>query len=360
MKFRKPIWLIFSAVIISLAACNAPGKVVKLSKTQNIVFLDSLSAASAIVDDDTEGFFEKINVLDMSIQMKRNFATGTSRGEIVEAYKNYLAADVSSFSDEEKKLLKSKLKKAYKQINKIAPGIFPLQIELIKTQARHYGPGTYYTRENRIIIPKDALATKGKDKSKIESALYKTLLHEIFHIYSRYNERQRRQLYGLVGFRNIFGLPLLMNDALKERILLNPDGLDIAQVIDIQKDSSKISAIPIIISSEPRFEETKEGFFHYLKFDLYQILKVGQSLKILTNDDGTSRLNLKELPDYFRQIKDNTQYIIHPDEIMADNFALLVLSQTDGKVSARLSPEGKKLLKDMKSVLQGKELSGGN
>ena len=34
-------------------------------------------------------------------------------------------------------------------------------------------------------------------------------------------------------------------------------------------------------------------------------------------------------PDYFRQIGRNTSYIIHPEEVLADNFSMMVLGRKE-------------------------------
>ena len=71
------------------------------------------------------------------------------------------------------------------------------------------------------------------------------MLHEIFHIYSRYNPQKRDRLYELIGFKNI-GDPtrLKMTAPLKDRILLNPDGVNYAYAIEL-KLADENSFIPI-------------------------------------------------------------------------------------------------------------------
>ena len=143
-----------------------------------------------------------------------------------------------------------------------------------------------------------------------------------------------------------------MKDALKERILINPDGVNLGQVIDLQTADARISAIPVITSNETELKEGKSSFFSYLKFDLFQVIKGKGGIKVLSNDDGTSTLKLEEMRDFFRKIGDNTDYIIHPDEILADNFMFLTLSQKDEKSIAHLTKEGKILLKSIERILR--------
>ena len=341
-----PMFLLF------FTNCNNKTKEIKLSETQRVVFLDSLAASSAILKDKEDKFLEKINKLDMSIQMERAYSESIKRSEVLNHYKNFLRNDVVDFTKPEKALVKKCLEEAVQLCNAINPTIVPPVMEMIKTKAEHYGEGVYYTRENRIIIPYNALTTTGKDVAAVEADLTRTLLHEIFHIYSRYNDFKRKELYAVIGFKNIATIPLEMKDALKERILINPDGVNLGQVIDLQTADARISAIPVITSNETELKEGKSSFFSYLKFDLFQVIKGKGGIKVLSNDDGTSTLKLEEMRDFFRKIGDNTDYIIHPDEILADNFMFLTLSQKDEKSIAHLTKEGKILLKSIERILR--------
>ncbi|MCB0573479.1 MAG: hypothetical protein KDC61_02800, partial [Saprospiraceae bacterium] len=90
--------------------------------------------------------------------------------------------------------------------------------------------------------------------------------------------------------------------------------------------------------------------------NLFRIEDAGNGKwRVVTKDDGvTSILNLNELPDFFRQIKDNTGYIIHPDEVLADNFSFIMIAQGNQAYTAKFSEEGKKLLADVEQILRRK------
>lgn len=342
-----------SLVLILTYGCS-PGKVLKMSKTQKVFMLDSIDAARFITHDEADNYFEEVNELDMSIQMGKNFEPGTSRNEMVEAYKQFLKEDVTNFTKKERRLLQKVMKKAFKDCEAYTSDVFLPEIQLLKTHGNHYGSGAYYTRENRVIIPKDGINLEGsRSRGEIEEALYRTMLHELFHVYSRYHPKQKRQLYSLIGFKNIFGLPLLMDDALKNRILINPDGTDLAQVMNLRTDSSTISVIPVVISNETSFNPEKPHFFQYLQFDMYQVTRVGAAIKVISKADGTSTIDFRQYPYFFRQIKDNTNYIIHPDEIMADNFMLAVSGAKKNAKGQDFSEEGKQLIEQVKQVLRG-------
>ena len=350
---RYIFWVFPLFLILSLSNCKT-SNVIKLTKTQQAVFLDSAAAAKVIIVDKKEDFFKKINKVDMGVQMGKNFSESLPRRNAVAEYKGFIQRDMTSFSKKERALVEKCMKRATELCNKINPTIVPAKIELLKTNAKHYGEGAWYTRENRIIIPYDVLSTEGKKSSEVEDAITQTLLHEIFHIFSRYNAEKRMQLYGLIGFKNIGVIPLQMKDGLKERVLLNPDGVNMAQVIDLQTDSSVISAIPVLTAAETKYTDEKPDFFSYLKFDLFQVVRGRGGIQVISKDDGTSTLDLKTLPDFFRKIGDNTKYIIHPDEILADNFMFLALSQKDKSSLDKFSSEGKNLIQKVDDILRGR------
>ena len=50
-------------------------------------------------------------------------------------------------------------------------------------------------------------------------------------------------------------------------------------------------------------------------------------IKVISDENGLSIIDFKKQTDFFEQITDNSNYIIHPDELMADNFVIAVQSQ---------------------------------
>ena len=341
--------LLFAVLIICIFSCKSQPKInslLELSKDHKVVFLDSLAAAQAIIKDEKENFFTFINKLDMDIQMKRNSAPESTREEVLEEYKSFLKTDVLDFTKEEIEFVNKVFKEAYELCNKVSPNIFPKEIKLIKTHANHYGEGAYYTRENCIIIP------KGQLKMKNYNSFLGTMFHEISHIYTRYNPAKRKALYKLIGFSNL-GNPsnLLIKDALKKRILLNPDGINYAYSIDLkEKDGRKYSAIPIIASKMDQYDSDTPSFFGYLDFNLYKV-RIQHAVNVITNSEGKTTVDMDHIPDFFEQITDNTGYIIHPDEIIADNFMYIMLRGKENGLNQNFSDPGVELLKNIKMIL---------
>ena len=55
----------------------------------------------AIIDDNTEGYFERVGQLDMAIQMRKSYPSDVGRETIEKDYRKFLQEDVGTFTSEE-------------------------------------------------------------------------------------------------------------------------------------------------------------------------------------------------------------------------------------------------------------------
>lgn len=315
------------------------------------LMLDSIAAGKAITSDRMDGYFEKITPVEMSIQLQKPLEKGATRAALLGEYIQFLKTDVEGFSYEETKFLQGVMEKVFRTVNGVSPGIFPDTLVLLKTKGRHYGDGVWYTRENCIVIPADEL------KRRKTTPFTTTMYHELFHVWSRLNPAKSAKAYRLIGFEAIGYDKLKLPPGLAERVLHNPDGVDFAQKITLaQNDGSSVYAVPIIFSNHLGWAAEQSPFFAYLEFNLFQIEQQADGTwAVRVKEDGySSALNMQGQNDFFRQIKDNTGYIIHPDEVLADNFAFIMQEKNGQKVSLKFSAEGKLLMRDLEEVLKGR------
>jgi len=315
------------------------------STEANLVFLDKAQSEAKIVTDATDGFFESISITDMSVQMKKADMSG-SRSEALDQYRDYLKTEMQDFTDDEKEFMREVFVSAKTALDKINPKLLPEKIELIKTKPNHYGPDVYYTRELAIILPDNIFQERSVD------AQMPVMLHEIFHILSRYNKDFREELYALIGFSAIKE-ELLLPREIEDKLLTNPDGVSRDYAINLVDEKGNTQmALPLIMSVKDRYQTNMPTFFSYLYFDLFPLVKISENQVTLgLNKKGESALSSDHNANFFNQIKDNTQYIIHPDEIMADNFMMAVIANQNNSF-VNFSEEGKKLLQDVLDVLR--------
>ncbi len=342
---------VFAGIFLGLAAfysCRETSRetgILALSGQHKAVFLDSLAASSVITTDTTSRFFERVSPLDMSIQLKRNYPAGAPREDILPDYLQLLRNDVADFNPEEQTLLTGVLREAFQMCQQHAPQVFPGYLQLVKMKENSYGPGVFFTRENAIALPASELVPERREN------LLRVILHEIFHIYSRRNPEKRDRLYELIGYEKLPDGPgeLRMDSTLRAALLLNPDGMDIGYGIRLHLPAGDtVQAIPVFFAGEPRYNPLKPTFFDHTTFFLFAI----EQDTVQSLPGPRSTLEAEDwLPAYYDRITDNTDYIIHPEEIMADNFALLLLLKTSGMRLQPLSEKGKDLLRRLEEGL---------
>lgn len=218
---------------------------------------------------------------------------------------------------------------------------WPQTIQLVKTTGAEEGNAAY-TRATAIVLPRSELG-KGRDHLK------KLICHELFHILSRQNPELREKLYALIGFSrcNEIKLP----PELGRRKITNPDAPRNDHFIRVQIEGQKCLAVPILLSSAERYDVQRGGeFFKYLRLQFLVVEKDPGSGNFKPAPAGSSpRLaGVQQISGFMEQVGKNTDYIIHPEEILAENFALLLLPRA--KIA---SPE---ILQKMREVLTGKNL----
>ncbi|MBL0025618.1 MAG: hypothetical protein WBP08_06685 [Saprospiraceae bacterium] len=324
---------ILSMSVILVLGCRSN------KRTQNTVeykpslisFLDSTTAAKAIIDDDSDGLYDQISKIEIEIQMKKE-KPFSNRDDALMAYKKFMAREVSPWQPKERDILLDVFQIVKKLCDTLSPRLFPGGIQLIKVKTNHYGEDVYYTGNHNIFIPENIFPIKN------EEALTSVMTHEVFHILSRYNPELKHALYQLIGFQKA-KKPVRLNEVLNKKLLTNPDGVSYQYVIGLDS----ILAIPLITSKLSSYQSSKPAFFDYLNFDLYRIQDIGAYYEAVSDEAGNTTIPLKSTPEFFRKIKDNTRYVIHPDEIMADNFMLALQAYSSNDYS-KFTKEGRELI----------------
>jgi hypothetical protein len=195
----------------------------------------------------------------------------------------------------------------------------PPVVLLVKTDGQECA-GAAYCRGAVIVLPTRMLADTAR--------LMSVLPHELFHVWSTHNPTTRQELYRSIGFEltNKVELP----ESLRSRKITNPDAPLNNQFITLQQDGRQMELMPILISKSPRYDAARGGtLFDYLDFKL-MLLEGSQGMHRPALAAGQPVLfEPSQVPGFAEQVGRNTKYIIHPEEILADNFVFLL----DGRIN---------------------------
>ena len=276
----------------------------------------------------SDAFTQSLSRFDLQARLKR-----TENATLAE-WKKFVAAEVLPWSAEEIAHVKPAVTVLAEKLKRLKLPL-PEKVLLVHMSGKEEGDAAY-TRANTIFLPSKVL-------SYPPERLEDLLCHELFHVLSRHDAETRQRLYGIIGFRACEEIPLPA--MLKDRKLTNPDAPQINCTIDLKIEGRVITATPILFANAENYDAEKGGsLFRYLTFRLMVVEKKDGKWQSATSGGGPVLLDPPKVASYLEQIGSNTGYIIHPDEILADNFIKLV--KEDKKLN---SP---KIVEQMQSVLK--------
>ncbi len=257
-----------------------------------------------------DAFTRSLSRFDLQSRLK------TTRDVSADALTRLAAGQVRAWTPEEIAAISSTIRSLRTRLESY-PSLFPDTVLLIKTTGEEEA-GAAYCRQNAIVLP-EPMAVRSAE------FLERLLAHELFHILSRHNLERQKQLYAVVGFRPCTEIDLPAS--LRDRKITNPDAPHLDYFIELRTQDGVIPATPILFSLSDSFDPASDRtFFQYMQFRLLQLETNHRELRPALDQEGNAILiDPQKSPSYFDQIGRNTGYIIHPEEVLADNFAHLVL-----------------------------------
>ena len=307
-SLRKGVVGLGLAGIWAFAVLNAVGGEIRLGSQSTVTFA-SLPRAEQILTNRDE-FLRALSPFDRWARMK------SDRAPSEEAFVQFVRTNALAWDPQETNRFASLFRSLADKLKRWDLPL-PATIELVKTSGQEEGHAAY-TRQNAIILSKREIASASTD----------LLAHELFHVLSRHDAQLRKDLYGVIGFHSVNEVEL--PSTLKEVKITNPDGVHHNFMIEVRDRAESVPVVPILYSSSPRYNPARGGeFFDYLVFKLLGLEKAADGYRPRLIAGGPQLLDPAEVSGFFEQIGRNTQYIIHPDEILADNFVLLVNGRTN-------------------------------
>jgi hypothetical protein len=242
-----------------------------------------------------------------------------------------MAAQALEWTDDERRRFAPLAEKLEELAGKLKPRL-PARILLIK--AGDVLDGAPHTRVNAIVLPRKFLDMAGQDDFTY------VLAHELFHLLSRHDERARERLYEAIGFRPCERTELPA--ALERTRMTNPDAPDDRHTIRVRYRGQAAEAMPVSLLPAGGID-AKKGFLGSLQTPWFLMERRGSTCRATG-----ARAEPQELEGLFEQIGRNTDYIIHPEEILAENFTLLAIAEITGRTLPVPSPQ---ILERLRAIL---------
>lgn len=221
-------------------------------------------------------------------------------------YLAFAAAQVEEWQQNEIDVLKLLINNVKTKIERLGLKLnFPDKIKLIKSTLKEEGSAISYTRVDNIVLKGDVTED--------------FIIHELFHILTRFNPVKKDELYQTINFEksNRIEYP----SAIKDNIVTNPDAPFLEHTIKLTIDGVQKEAV-FILYSEKNYESG--SFFNYMKQKLMLVEGGNNNKAPVLNNGMPVLLDFSAASDLKEKIGRNTSYTLHPEEILSDHFVTLV------------------------------------
>lgn len=194
----------------------------------------------------------------------------------------------------------------------------PEKVPFMLTTMIEEGDCVAYTRKDGIAI---------RSRSVLSSATATLVAHELFHVLTRNNPDFKAEIYKLIGFE-ILEKDITVPDSFKNMMISNPDVECHNSCATFTIDGKAVDCAMFIYSDR---EWTGRTFFDYLNIGLLEIDK--KNCTLILKDGKPVIHKVSDAEDFYEKVGFGTDYIIDPEEILADNFADVLCGYTDSKLT---------------------------
>lgn len=187
----------------------------------------------------------------------------------------------------------------------------PQEFTLVKTTMEEEGNAGAYTRGDIICVSEDVMKKVTADR------LAWLVAHETFHVLTRDNPDFRRKMYSLIGF-TVLDKEIEFSKDVTDRRISNPDVNRYDSYAMLTVDGVKSPYTMVIYSDR---DYAGGSFFDYMKIGL---IPLDGNFEPVKRDGKTVIVPLERATDFYDLVGKNTDYVINPEECLADNFATAI------------------------------------
>ena len=303
-----------------------------------VVTIASASMATALLGSNDEF---SLALTDYDRKLRTNSQNAVSKAQFL----TFAAAQGQEFWDEEK----TEIRRIITEISLAAGGIplhLPDHIVFVKsTQKEEFDAN--YTRGHAIVLGRNLF----EDGKHNHSDRMKLIAHEIYHIISRYDASLRRRTHEAVGC--VYkGSELVLDDQTHRNIITNPDAHEFACALQVtSKSGEKKWVMPATVL---KIANGVTPTFADITTKLLLVDAPGAQWQVVRGSDGKAQFIETATTNYEQIMNINTDYNIHAEEVVAENFPLMLTEKADAvnKTGTSTSINNPEFIKKLKAIFE--------
>lgn len=308
----KPSMPGFICVAVLLFALPATSQADVTLGSDSVLQFASRQTASAILAADDE-YTSRMSQFDRMLRLKST-APVSSTG-----YYTYMADNARDWTDADRARLAPLLQRLSDALDGYQLPLPPVVLLVKSSGNEEVGEG--HTRANAIVLPLRSLFED-------DDTLFFLLAHELFHVMSRHDAQFRRAAYSLVGFR--IGPEIRLPAAIAPLQITNPDAPRHDSFIEVRAGGAVVEAVPVLLSRSAVFDpEIGDELDRYWTLRLLVVEQTSPDEQpvVKSRNGAPVLLRLRDVTGFFEKVGRNTRYVIHAEEVLAENFAFLVTGE---------------------------------
>jgi hypothetical protein len=204
----------------------------------------------------------------------------------------------------------------------IAPRINALQVPLpprvlLVSTTGHESANTPHTRGAAIVLPQQ-IDLQGFSDAQL-------LAHELFHIVSRHDPALQTRLYREIGFEPVGELQ--WPAAWAPLRIADQDAPHCRHAMQARVAGRPAWLMPVVVAVKDQPDRSKgETLEHLMQLRLLEVRPGlhGEPTEAVMQGGAPVWHAVQDVPDYLDRLGGNTDYVLHPEETLADNFMWLV------------------------------------
>lgn len=306
---------------LALASCaHAPEAAAPAARVVVSGFAVGAPEQAAAIWTAEDEFMAVVTPADISIRTR---SADGARADLIRAY----AGAFEPWTDEERARLEAMLTRRAPQLQAIARWL-PETVLIVKSNG---------AADTALPHTRGAAINMGQRLPTSDEGLDGLFFHELFHVLSRHNAARHDEMYGLIGFAPC---SITLPDDVMARTLTNPDAPLMRHAAPLGSDGRYV--FTVLFAEPTRYDPAKPAFGAYLqmRFAVASQDASGRCALNLSSGQQLTEVSQEEAAAaFYAAAGHNTEYILHPEELLADNFAELMMGETvpNPEVHARLA-----------------------
>ena len=232
----------------------------------------------------------------------------------VSDYLNHIKEQALDWNNELKELVLGAIEDLSNHLD-LNPMPLPKEVHFVLTTGLDEGFAAY-TRGSAIFLNERIIRNHRN--------LTRLIAHELVHVATRNNGKWKDNLYSQIGFLPCD--PPVFTPEFQKYVFSNPDAPRIEHALEVTYNGVKQKVAPIIYTSQENY--LGGNFFEYIEVRLF-LLDGENATDYHMYPEEIRIIDFDDCQEFFENVGNNTNYLFHAEEILADNIADIYTDRLD-------------------------------